>query len=127
MINYIIQVLFFQILFLVVYDLFLSKETFFQKNRFYLLATPLLSFLLPLIKIPTFQKALITNGDMIFLPEIMLSPQKVIEQTAWYKSINYFELVFWIGVVVFAIIFTVKLIKIFSMISKNEKEKRSFF
>ena len=78
MINYILQVIVFQILFLVVYDFFLSKETFFTKNIWYLLSTPVLSFLIPFIKIPTFQKA-VPQEYIVYLPEFVLSPQKVIK------------------------------------------------
>ena len=78
MMNYIIQVILFQVLFLAIYDFFLSKETFFTKNRWYLISTPILSFLLPFIKIPTFQKA-VPQEFIIYLPEIFLSPEKVIQ------------------------------------------------
>ena len=61
MITYIIQVVLFQILFLAVYDFFLSKETFHNYNRWYLLGTPVVSFVLPLIKIPTFQNTVPKN------------------------------------------------------------------
>ena len=47
MVNYILQVILYQVLFLAVYDFFLSKETFFTKNRWYLLGTPILSFIIP--------------------------------------------------------------------------------
>ena len=79
MINYILQVILFQVLFLAVYDFFLSKETFFTKNRWYLLSTPVLSFLIPFIKIPTFQKA-VPQEYIVYLPEIVLSPEKVIQE-----------------------------------------------
>ncbi len=128
MITYIIQVVFFQVLFLAVYDFFLSKETFHSYNRWYLLGTPIVSFVLPLIKIPTFQKAV--PGDlMVYLPEILLSPQKVIEQTAYYteSSINYMSLLFWCGVVLFALVFFVKLFKIFRLITKNETIKKAYY
>lgn len=121
MITYIIQVVLFQVLFLAVYDFFLSKETFHNYNRWYLLGAPIGSFVLPLIKIPTFQKAV--PGDlMLYLPEILLSPQKVIEQTTYYTetSINYMSLLFWCGVVLFTLVFLVKLYKIFRLITTNE-------
>ncbi|MEM7085298.1 MAG: M56 family metallopeptidase [Bacteroidota bacterium] len=51
MIHYIVQTITFQLLFLVVYDLFLKKETFFNINRVYLVITPILSLILPLIQI----------------------------------------------------------------------------
>src|SRR6056297_51568 len=51
MITYILESLAFQLVFLLTYDLFLKKETFFQWNRVYLLGTFVLSFLLPWVKI----------------------------------------------------------------------------
>ncbi|QXP51499.1 M56 family metallopeptidase [Cellulophaga sp. HaHa_2_1] len=51
MIQYILESIAFQLLFLIVYDLFLKKETFFQWNRVYLIGTYVLSLVLPWIKI----------------------------------------------------------------------------
>jgi len=51
MISYILEILAFQLVFLLAYDLFLRKETFFQWNRFYLLCTFSLSLVLPWIKL----------------------------------------------------------------------------
>ncbi len=128
MITYIIQVVLFQILFLAVYDFFLSKETFHTYNRWYLLGTPIVSFVLPLIKIPTFQKV-VPVDLMVRLPEILLSPQKVIEQTAYYTvtSINYISLLFWCGVVLFTLVFLVKLFKIGLLIQRNETINKVFY
>jgi beta-lactamase regulating signal transducer with metallopeptidase domain len=123
MINYILQVILFQVLFLAIYDFFLSKETFFTKNRWYLISTPMLSFLIPLIKIPSFQKA-VPQEFIVYLPEIFLSPQKVIQNaidtTAFYDSINYVAILFWLGVVLFSILFLIKLVKIINLIRKQE-------
>ena len=83
MINYILQVILFQVLFLAIYDFFLSKETFFTKNRWYLISTPILSFILPFIKIPTLQRV-VSEDFSIHLPEIVLSPDKVIQETSFY-------------------------------------------
>jgi beta-lactamase regulating signal transducer with metallopeptidase domain len=130
MINYILQVIVFQILFLVVYDFFLSKETFFTKNRWYLLSTPVLSFLIPFIKIPTFQKA-VPQEYIVYLPEFVLSPQKVIKnvinETSFYQSINSISILFWIGVTFFSILFLIKLVKIVHLIKKNEVLKQPGF
>lgn len=93
MINYILQVILFQVLFLAIYDFFLSKETFFTKNRWYLISTPVLSFILPFIKIPTFRKA-VSEEFIIYLPEIVLSPEKVIQEISFYQSINYTAVLF---------------------------------
>jgi beta-lactamase regulating signal transducer with metallopeptidase domain len=121
MITYLIQVILFQVAFLAVYDFFLSKETFHNNNRWYLLGTPIVSFVLPLIKIPTLQKA-VPEELMVYLPEVVLSPQKVIEQSTYYSesSINYVSLLFWVGAVIFFVVFLVKLYKIVRLIYRNE-------
>ncbi|APG65145.1 hypothetical protein LPB136_07190 [Tenacibaculum todarodis] len=125
MINYIIQVILFQVLFLAVYDLFLSKETFFNKNRWYLLGTAIGSFLIPFIKIPSFQKAVPLEYSVL-LPEVVLSPQKVIESTTMYQSasINYIQILFWLGCAIFFVLFLYKLEKIIRLILKNEIVKK---
>ncbi|KGL58528.1 BlaR1 peptidase M56 [Polaribacter sp. Hel1_85] len=112
-----------------IYDFFLSKETFFAKNRWYLISTPVLSFILPFIKIPTFQKA-VPEEFIIYLPEIVLSPEKVIQQTEIYQSVsvvNYLSILFWIGVSIFTILFLVKLFKIATLIRKYEVDKKQQF
>ncbi|NVK52959.1 MAG: energy transducer TonB [Flavobacteriaceae bacterium] len=128
MITYIIQVLLFQIAFLAVYDFFLSKETFYKHNRIYLLTTPILSFSIPLIKISTLQEV-VPQEMIVMLPEIMLSPQKIVQETVMFSegSMNYTSILFWSGVVVFALIFTLKLLKIFQLIVKNESIQKRFY
>ena len=56
MIQYILECIAFQLLFLVIYDFFLKKETFFQWNRVYLIGTFGLSLILPWVKIEAFKK-----------------------------------------------------------------------
>lgn len=128
MITYLIQIILFQIAFLAVYDFFLSKETFYKYNRVYLLVTPIISFVLPLIKIPTLQKV-VPEEVMFYLPEVILSPQRVIEQTTYYSenSINYISILFWSGVAFFTFIFSIKLIKIIRLIIRNDSVQKSFY
>ena len=128
MITYLIQVLLFQVLFLAVYDFFLKKETFHKYNRWYLLGTPMISFLLPLVKIPTFKNA-VPEELMVYLPEVLLSPQQAIEKTVYYteSSVNYVSLFFWIGVALFSLLFIVKLVNVFSLILKNETIKKRLY
>ncbi|TRO64347.1 M56 family metallopeptidase [Christiangramia sabulilitoris] len=71
MIHYILQVLFFQLLFLLVYDLFLKKETYFNYNRLYLLATPVLALFIPFLKMEFLAEAIPQNTG-ILLPEVFL-------------------------------------------------------
>lgn len=123
MINYILQVVLFQLVFLAIYDVFLSKETFFNKNRGYLLSTPVVSFLLPFIKIPSFQEA-VPPEMVIYLPELLLSPEKVLETTHWYASFDYIDLFFGIGVIVFSVLFVVKLSQIVHFINAYKTIKK---
>ena len=71
MLHYIIQVVAFQLLFLVVYDLCLRKDTFFNLNRAYLLSTSLLSLVIPFIKIAGI-KAVVAKDFVISLPEVFI-------------------------------------------------------
>ncbi len=66
MIQYIVEVLAFQLLFLMVYDLFLKKETFFNWNRIYLIATSLLSLLIPFIQFTAITTAIPEQYTYIF-------------------------------------------------------------
>ena len=69
MIRYILECMDFQLLFLIIYDLFLKRETFFQWNRAYLLGTFVLSLLLPWVKIEAFKTAV--SQDYFMYPEYL--------------------------------------------------------
>lgn len=73
---YILQVVLFQLLFLLVYELLLKKETFFSYNRWYLLLTFIASLLLPLVKIEALSTIVpaeaITDFSNILLPEVYI-------------------------------------------------------
>lgn len=126
MINYIIQVMLFQLLFLIVYDFVLSKETFFTKNRWYLLMSAIMSFCIPFIQIPSFQKV-VSNGVRILLPEIVLSPQNMIEKTEIYQNFNGGLIIFWLGFLFFLVLFSFKVYKLTSLIIKNSIEKKDSY
>ncbi|MDA9628187.1 energy transducer TonB, partial [Flavobacteriaceae bacterium] len=126
MINYIIQVMLFQLLFLIVYDFVLSKETFFTKNRWYLLMSAIMSFCIPFIQIPSFQKV-VSNGVRILLPEIVLSPQNMIEKTEVYQNFNGGLIIFWLGFLFFLVLFSFKVYKLSSLIIKNFIEKKDSY
>ena len=126
MINYIIQVMLFQVLFLIVYDFVLSKETFFTKNRWYLLMSAIMSFCIPFIQIPSFQKV-VSNGVRILLPEIVLSPQNMIEKTEVYQNFNGGLVIFWLGFLFFLVLFSFKVYKLSSLIIKNFIEKKDSY
>lgn len=127
MIDYVIKIIMLQVLFLLLYDLFLSKETFFQKNRIYLLVTFLLTFLLPVIKLSWFQKVF-SDETSILLSEIVLSPKEVLEQTfiltPQENILPYGIILFWAGVLVFLILFLIKVVRIHALITKNHVEQK---
>ncbi|WP_430410172.1 M56 family metallopeptidase [Kordia sp.] len=106
MIQYLIQVVAFQLLFLVAYDLFLKKETFFQWNRMYLIFSSLISFLLPFVKIESFQNA-VPQEYIILLPEIVLTPEKAVEVIA--PSWNWYLI---IGIAVSSTLFIYKIVQL---------------
>ena len=122
MINYIIQVILFQGLFILFYDLFLSKETFFKQNRGYLIITLLLSFFIPKIDFSVVSNEIVKNY-IIQLPEVILSPQSVIKKTFWYNFLNNFKTLFVIGVSISFIIFMLKLIQILRLILSSRIKK----
>lgn len=75
MLHYILQVAAFQLVFLIIYDVFLRKETFFNWNRTYLLGTAVLSILIPFIKIKSI-KTIIPEEFVIRLPEVIIGSIK---------------------------------------------------
>lgn len=124
MINYIIQIILFQTLFLAVYDLFLQKETFFKWNRAYLLMTPILSFIIPLLRFESLQKT-VPQEYVILLPEVVLNPQKAIESVPnSTEAINYLEILFYVGIAVVSMLFLMKLYKIARLIVSNNVIKK---
>ncbi|CAM4229051.1 M56 family metallopeptidase [Zobellia nedashkovskayae] len=83
MVQYILECIAFQLVFLVIYDFFLKLETFFQWNRFYLLSTFLLSLLLPFVKIEAFKTTVeqpyIEYGEALWGVDnaVTLNPQEI--------------------------------------------------
>lgn len=124
MISYILQVLLFQSLFLAVYDFFLQKETFFKWNRIYLLATPLLSFLIPFLKIESMQQS-IPQEYAVQLPTVILNPQTAIENTTTSELIfGYLSNAYIIGGIIFTLLFMFRLYQIIVLINKNTIVKK---
>jgi len=127
MIHYILQIIAFQLLFLVAYDLFLKRETFFNWNRAYLIITPILSFLLPLIRfdfirqhIPTaysiqLPEVLITNSPMQvhLLPEVVIGSESHLSNFVF--MIPLFGYLWYLGIIASLFFFIYKVFKIFAL------------
>jgi len=127
MINYIIQVLLFQALFLTVYDFFLQKETFFKWNRFYLLVTPFISFIVPLLKFDKIQQA-VPQEYIEQIPTVFLNPEAfIVGTTSNESSIDYLAAIFYFGILIFSVLFLVKLFKIIKLIVSNDVIKEHIY
>ena len=131
MIHYILQTIAFQVFFLLVYDIVLKKETFFNWNRVYLLITVVVSFILPFIKIDRF-KAIVPQNYIITLPEVVLGKLNTINNsptsinastTETIATLFTFQSLFYLGVFIASIIFLFKLINVLALIYTNPKTK----
>ena len=118
----ILQIAAFQALFLLVYDLVLRKETFFNCNRVYLLLTSVLALVLPFIKLPQLKKVT-TNDIVIQLPEVFLGAETPTTQEIFIAEqagiileqpqTPLWEILLTVGVVVASLIFLFKLSKLY--------------
>ena len=133
MLQYLIQVIGFQLVFLIIYDFLLKKETFFNYNRLYLLVTMGLSFILPFIKITRFQD-IVPDEYVVRLPEVVIGEIEtsnnvipldvlVIESS----SFSLLKLIFFTGLSIALFIFLRKLYKIYALAKGNPREKKNGF
>lgn len=128
MFQYIFQVVLFQLLFLVIYDGFLKRETFFNHNRIYLLATVILSFLLPFVQLGIFENTM-PQQLIIKLPEVVIgaldaeSAGVTVQGTT--QSINeniwQWHYIIYIGMMLATLIFITKLVRLVWLIENNPK------
>jgi len=129
----ILQVLVFQLCFLVVYELLLRKETFFNWNRAYLLITSIASLLLPFIKLKSFSKV-VPSDFFVYLPAVILGEEKV-DSPAIIENLNTVAentnsikfSMFWIwyaGILVFSCVLFFKLYKIWRYKQSNSSVQK---
>src|SRR5690606_26446345 len=129
MLHYILQTIAFQLFFLLIYDAFLKKETFFNWNRVYLILTAILSIILPFIKVESL-KTSIPQDYIIRLPEVIIgnvpandvssiTPMvSVMEQPAFQWSWMY---VLYSGMILATLLLLYKSFKIYKLIQDNPK------
>lgn len=130
MITYILESLAFQLVFLLAYDLFLKKETFFQWNRVYLLGTFALSLILPWVKIEAFQTTMpqelgTTTVFLTQLNGVVLGPEA--SETNFLATIPWPYLVMGGGSLLAALWFAYKLIQIRQLRKKGLVEHYQHF
>jgi len=112
---YIIEVLIFQSLFLAMYYLVFKNEQFFNANRIYLIATPLIAVLLPVVKIKFFTTILPEQITRITLPEIVLGSSNttsdavtIAQETVTSGTFSNLWLVYTLGVAIATGVFVYK-------------------
>ena len=123
MTHYIVQTIVFQVLFIALYEVFLKRETFFQHNRLYLLATSVLSLLLPFVKIPILQT---TAPEMltVFLPEVVLGNTAAQPtQVAPPSGMSLLQWLYSIGIGLSVLLFLWKLRRVLWLKSTQTKEQ----
>ena len=118
MIVYILETLVFQLVFLLTYDLFLKKETFFQWNRCYLLGTFLLSLVLPWIKLEMLRISMPQElgGVTVFLTQldgVVLTPHG--PETNFWTTLPWYYWVLGVGSIMSALWFGYKLLQILKL------------
>lgn len=125
MITYILESLAFQLVFLLTYDLFLKKETFFQWNRAYLLGTFSISLVLPWVKIEALQTTMpqeleTTTVFLTQLDGVVLGPDS--QEVNFLASVPWPYLVMAIGAILAAVWFVFKLLQLGRLKSKSKVE-----
>ncbi len=124
MIEYVFQVFIFQIVFLVFYDLFLSKLTFFKANRLYLLLVLGISFIIPTVGslISSYISDLSGNTFTEFqgvLPEISLMSENSVSLRKEFSWNSLFFVIYVLGVFVVFFRFGQKLFSIWKLYKKG--------
>ena len=124
MIQYILECIAFQLLFLVIYDFFLKKETFFQWNRVYLIGTFVLSLILPWVRIEAFKQQV--PQTFVRYPEYLWGLQneavvvQVEESASW--NLTWQEGVFYGGMLLASLFFILKIRQLY-LLRKIKKVK----
>lgn len=128
MLNYLFQIILFQLLFLLIYDAFLKRETFFNYNRLYLLTTAVLSFVLPLVQLQVFANS-IPEVLVINLPEVVIGNVDNTKSIASSQTASEITMqgnwqwmyVIYAGMLIATSVFVIKLFKLLYLIEKNPK------
>ncbi len=122
MIRYILETIIFQLVFLLVYDMFLKKETFFQWNRAYLLITFAMSLTFPFVQIEALKTTI--SREAIFYPEFLWQNNLLTVTTekqtgSFWNFLSIYEWLFAFGALLMLFWFGLKLYHIQSLRKKG--------
>ena len=116
MIRYLLETITFQLVFLMIYDLFLKRETFFQWNRCYLLGTFLLAMVLPSIKVNALKTAMpsrvVTYADSVWPMDVAPLLEATAGEATFLESFDIQQWIFLSGALLMAFLFADKLWRI---------------
>ncbi|WP_281986716.1 M56 family metallopeptidase [Aquimarina aggregata] len=128
MIHYLISIIIFQLIFLIAYDLFHRKDTFFSLNRVYLLITSVLSFILPLVRIKSIQNT-IPDEYIVNLPAVLIGQQSELNNASQilqtttvsgnFSNLNWWLIIYGIGLTVACLSFINKNVKLYLLRKKS--------
>ena len=104
-------------LFYITYRIFLSRETFFRTNRLYLLTAVPLSFMLPLVNMPSPFISANTSGTRMF------SAQGTLEATHSFGLMDIVGIVYLLGALFFLACFGYKLAQLWILVKKHGYQK----
>ena len=121
MTQYILECIAFQLVFLIIYDFFLKRETFFQWNRAYLIGTYTLSLILPWIKIEAFSTEVPTifTGYSEFLWNLEQPPVVLEGQATSGFSLSWQETLYIMGATLAMVWFGVKIWRLYQLREKG--------
>ena len=122
MIQYILESIAFQLVFLIIYDFFLKRETFFQWNRVFLIGTYILSMVLPWIKIEAFKT--VVPEEYYVYPEFLwnmdITPRAVMVSKASQINISWQSAVLFGGMFLATVYFGYKLYQLYNLRKKGQ-------
>tara|TARA_R110000868_G_scaffold410923_3_gene700947 strand:- start:5326 stop:7383 length:2058 start_codon:yes stop_codon:yes gene_type:complete len=106
-------------IFYVCYKLFLQRDTFFEHNRWFLLFGLVTSFLVPFFVIPNYIEYVPTEIAILSYENISVTN----ETEKAFNILDYFPLIYGLGVLCFLIRFLIQLSSLSVVIFKNENVK----
>jgi hypothetical protein len=118
------------IIFYLFYILFLSKDTFYIRNRIYLLMSMVLSFVIPLLNIFKVNSGINTIAPVRSMHDILLS-ENIIESAISERvsTMNPYRIVMWVYFIIAGLLLLriiISLIKTFSIIREGTIQDASF-
>ena len=122
--HYILQIIVLQLVFLLVYELFLKQETFYRWNRLYLIITSLLAIALPKIQFSVLENVVPTNYIYI-LPTVNVgaTTNNIVEAPSILNTFSSIEIIYVLGFVLTAILFFKKLYTLIVLLRKSKRIK----